>query len=329
MRFAELDGRHDRRVRTLVRSPIRALLVTRSCRAASTVRPMPSPGLAAGPPTTAPVRSRAAMLPASRQLRRSARGCPRALAAELTPTSRRDSSERFIRRDEAPRETIASLRTRGLALGSSELGSALPSTSARSVPRRFDAVVTSAEAAWQPDPAIFLLALERLGFAGTRAHVGDEDVGRRAPSRPGCGLLPAPLRLRSRCCDPPGAWLTLVGVVARSATHRVQQLKPPRTRSSCTHAVSESCSSGHLALVLANRKRYDPRDTFALRRPESWRRALLLSVGVLRRWLLTLTIDPFLQPGSEQGRRRRWHRGARASSRRTSSVRLVGRWSRS
>jgi putative hydrolase of the HAD superfamily len=59
----------------------------------------------------------------------------------------------------------------------------------------FGAVVTSAEAgAPKPDPAIFLLALERLGAEPARAvHVGDEPLDEQGAAAAGMGFLPAPL----------------------------------------------------------------------------------------------------------------------------------------
>ena len=59
----------------------------------------------------------------------------------------------------------------------------------------FDAVVTSAEAGVpKPDPAAFLLALERLGVAASRAlHIGDEDADERGASAAGMHFAPAPL----------------------------------------------------------------------------------------------------------------------------------------
>jgi membrane protease YdiL (CAAX protease family) len=102
-----------------------------------------------------------------------------------------------------------------------------------------------------------------------------------------------------------GAWLTLVGVVAAIGyASRFSNSKPPKNAVFMYGtAVSEFVLFGIIfALVLAIASGTDLGDTFALRRPESWRRALLLSVGVLGAvWLLTVIIDPFLHAGSEQG----------------------------
>jgi putative hydrolase of the HAD superfamily len=59
----------------------------------------------------------------------------------------------------------------------------------------FDAVVTSAEAgAPKPAPAIFLLALERLGVTPTRAvHVGDSEADEEGARAAGMRFVPAPL----------------------------------------------------------------------------------------------------------------------------------------
>jgi putative hydrolase of the HAD superfamily len=60
---------------------------------------------------------------------------------------------------------------------------------------RFETVVSSADArAQKPDPAIFALALERLGVPAERAlHVGDEDVDRDGAAAAGLEFEPAPL----------------------------------------------------------------------------------------------------------------------------------------
>jgi HAD superfamily hydrolase (TIGR01549 family) len=58
-----------------------------------------------------------------------------------------------------------------------------------------DAVVTSAEAgAPKPDPAVFRLALERLGVAPARAaHVGDSAADEEGAHAAGLRFVPAPL----------------------------------------------------------------------------------------------------------------------------------------
>jgi putative hydrolase of the HAD superfamily len=59
----------------------------------------------------------------------------------------------------------------------------------------FDTVVSSAEAgAPKPDPAVFRLALDRLGTAPERTlHVGDEDADREGAAAAGLTFEPAPL----------------------------------------------------------------------------------------------------------------------------------------
>ena len=59
----------------------------------------------------------------------------------------------------------------------------------------FDAVVTSAEAgAAKPDPAVFLLALARLGVPPAHAaHVGDSEADEEGARAAGLRFVPAPL----------------------------------------------------------------------------------------------------------------------------------------
>jgi HAD superfamily hydrolase (TIGR01509 family) len=59
----------------------------------------------------------------------------------------------------------------------------------------FAAVVTSAEAgAAKPDPAVFHLALRRVGVDATRAlHIGDEEADRRGALAAGLAFAPVPL----------------------------------------------------------------------------------------------------------------------------------------
>ena len=61
--------------------------------------------------------------------------------------------------------------------------------------RHFAAVVSSAEAgAPKPDPAVFRLALERLGTEPARTlHVGDEEADREGAAAAGLEFEPAPL----------------------------------------------------------------------------------------------------------------------------------------
>ena len=94
-------------------------------------------------------------------------------------------------------ETVAGLRARGLELAvvsNWDVGLAehLERIGAASL---FSAVVTSAEAgAAKPDPAVFLLALERLGVEPARAlHVGDEAADEEGAGAAGMRFAHAPL----------------------------------------------------------------------------------------------------------------------------------------
>ena len=93
---------------------------------------------------------------------------------------------------ERRREAIERLRARGLAL-------AVVSNWDISLHERLDQlgipIVTSADAgARKPDPAVFRLALERLGVPASRTlHVGDTDHDREAAAAAGIAFAPAPL----------------------------------------------------------------------------------------------------------------------------------------
>ncbi len=90
------------------------------------------------------------------------------------------------------RAAVEHLRARGLAL-------AVVSNWDVSLHERIDGlgvlVVTSAEAgAAKPDPAVFRLALERLGVSPTRTlHIGDTEHDREAAAAAGVAFAPAPL----------------------------------------------------------------------------------------------------------------------------------------
>jgi putative hydrolase of the HAD superfamily len=94
-------------------------------------------------------------------------------------------------------ETVRMLRERGLRLAVvANWDSALPEHLDRlGLARHFDTIVTSAEAGVpKPDPAIFRLALERLGAEPARAlHVGDEPVDEEGARSTGMRFAPAPL----------------------------------------------------------------------------------------------------------------------------------------
>src|SRR5207244_3349974 len=90
-------------------------------------------------------------------------------------------------------DALERLRTYGLALGVvSNWDETLPE---RLSGFRVDAVVSSAEAgAPKPDPAVFRLALERLGVRPERAlHVGDAQADEEGARRAGMRFAPAPL----------------------------------------------------------------------------------------------------------------------------------------
>jgi HAD superfamily hydrolase (TIGR01509 family) len=95
-------------------------------------------------------------------------------------------------------ETVASLRARGLGLAvvsNWDVGLAehLERIGAASF---FTTIVTSAEAgAAKPDPAVFRLALERIGVEPARAlHVGDEPADEHGALAAGMRFAHAPLR---------------------------------------------------------------------------------------------------------------------------------------
>ena len=90
-------------------------------------------------------------------------------------------------------ETISRLRAHGLAL-------AVVSNWDETLPERLtafevDAIVSSSEAGMpKPDPAIFRLALERLGVRPDRAlHVGDSPADEQGARAAGMRFAPAPL----------------------------------------------------------------------------------------------------------------------------------------
>jgi putative hydrolase of the HAD superfamily len=94
-------------------------------------------------------------------------------------------------------ETVRSLRTRGLEVGVVSnwdigLTEQLEQLGAASL---FSAIVTTAEAgAPKPDPAVFRLALDRLGVDASRAlHVGDEPGDEAGAAAAGMRFAHAPL----------------------------------------------------------------------------------------------------------------------------------------
>lgn len=123
----------------------------------------------------------------------------RAAGAELDPGSFVAAFMSSIRFEpmRGALETLASLRARGLDLAvvsNWDVGLAehLERLGIRGL---FATVVTSAEAgAAKPDPAVFRLALDRLGVTAPRAlHVGDEDEDERGAAAAGMLFAAAPL----------------------------------------------------------------------------------------------------------------------------------------
>jgi HAD superfamily hydrolase (TIGR01509 family) len=123
----------------------------------------------------------------------------RAAGAELEPESFVESFMAAIRFEAVAGavETLEALRARGLELAvvsNWDIGLAehLERLGAGGL---FSAVVTSAEArAAKPDPAAFLIALDRLGVRPERAlHVGDEGEDEQGAARAGMSFAAAPL----------------------------------------------------------------------------------------------------------------------------------------
>jgi putative hydrolase of the HAD superfamily len=94
-------------------------------------------------------------------------------------------------------ETLASLRARGIDLAvvsNWDVGLA-EHLERLGAARLFSTIVTSAEAgAAKPDPAIFRVALDRLGVDPARAvHIGDEPEDAEGAAAAGLGFLSVPL----------------------------------------------------------------------------------------------------------------------------------------
>ena len=121
------------------------------------------------------------------------------LAVTLEPAAFADAFVGALEFELLPgaRETLLALRGRGLELAVvANWDCALPDHLERvGVADLFGTIVTSAEAGVpKPDPAVFRLALGRLGVAPERAlHVGDEPADEEGARAAGLAFAPAPL----------------------------------------------------------------------------------------------------------------------------------------
>ena len=101
------------------------------------------------------------------------------------------------------------------------------------------------------------------------------------------------------------AWLTLVAAVsAIGYADRVAGGKPPKdVVYKYSTAASELLLFGViLLLVIWIARGLSKRETFALRPPRSWGRAIGLGFGVfVAIWIVSFALDPVLHPGREQG----------------------------
>jgi membrane protease YdiL (CAAX protease family) len=101
------------------------------------------------------------------------------------------------------------------------------------------------------------------------------------------------------------AWLTLVGAIsAIGYADRVAGGKPPKdVVYRYSTAASELVLFGViLLLVLWIARGLPKREVFALRPPRSWGRAVGLAFGVfVAIWIVSLSLEPLLHPGREQG----------------------------
>jgi putative hydrolase of the HAD superfamily len=122
-----------------------------------------------------------------------------AAAADIDPASFVDSFMGALQFEEEPgaRAAVRRLAEAGLRLAVvSNWDATLPATLAElGLDAEVAAVVTSAEAgASKPEPAIFELALARLGTTPDRTlHIGDGDADEEGAARAGIAFLPTPL----------------------------------------------------------------------------------------------------------------------------------------
>jgi CAAX protease family protein len=99
-------------------------------------------------------------------------------------------------------------------------------------------------------------------------------------------------------------WLVLVGIqILANYASRASGGRPPKNE--IYHwdlAVGGLVQYGIILAVVLLIVRPAPRRLLALRRPESWSRAIRLAVGVIVGiYVLTAVLDPLLHPGREQG----------------------------
>jgi putative hydrolase of the HAD superfamily len=178
-------------------------------------------------------------------------------------------------------------------------------------------VVTSAEAgAPKPDPAVFRLALARLGVAAEEAvHVGDSDADRDGAAAAGMRFVPAPLAHAVRRILPPSwgpgrivAWCSLVAALAL-ANYSTRYAGPGDSASRNALYKYSTAAGGVVQYALIFGFAWwiasvDTRRLFALRQPRSWGRALalclLVAVGI---YVLQgiVSVLPLESPGKEQG----------------------------
>lgn len=159
-------------------------------------------------------------------------------------------------------------------------------------------VVTSAEAgAPKPDPAVFRLALERLGAQPEEAvHIGDSDADREGAARARMRFLPTPVASAVRRLLPrrfgigrTAAWVTLVLLLA-AGNYAVRftgggSATRGAGRNAVYHYSTAVSSIFFYALFLSfvyAIAAVDTDELFALRRPSvSWAKAIGLVVGVV------------------------------------------------
>lgn len=160
-------------------------------------------------------------------------------------------------------------------------------------------VVTSAEAgAPKPDPAVFRLAVERLGVrAEQTVHIGDSDADREGAERAGMPFLPTPVSSAVNRLFPHrfsawrlAAWLLVVAALAALNYAARFTGVAGATRTAGRNAVYHYSTAINgvvfyallLFVFMVPIASVDPRELFAVRRPAtSWARAIALAIGVI------------------------------------------------